>query len=116
MGGVTKGHEFALNGWIKALVSADPLCRLETSTSNRQPNGHDHGKVPEPTARAEVWNEVFLPACLTPPAEEERTRAIRSFCPTCSLVRSMGPGSSSSDARRSEEQDMATRSSPLEDG
>ena len=89
-GQVTTSHEFVVNGWIKALVSAEPFCRLETSTSNRQPNGHDHGKVPEPTARAEVWSEVFLPASLTPPAEKECTGAFRSFGPNCCLVRSVG--------------------------
>ena len=87
---VTTSHEFVVNGWIKALVSAEPFCRLETSTSNSQPNGHDHGKVPEPTARAEVWSEVCLPASLTPPAEEECTGAFRSFGPNCCLVRSVG--------------------------
>ena len=89
VGGVTTRHEFVMKGWTKALVSADHFCRLQTSTSNRQPNGHDHGKVPEPTARAEVWREVFLPASLTPPAEE-CTGAIRSFCPNCCLLRSVG--------------------------
>ena len=35
VGGVTTRHEFMVNGWTKALFSADPFCRLETSTSNR---------------------------------------------------------------------------------
>ena len=78
-----------MNGWIKALVSADPFCRLQTRTSNRQLNGHDHGKAPAPTARAEVWGEVCLPARPTPPAEE-CTGAFRSFCPNCCMVRSVG--------------------------
>ena len=47
-GGVTTRHEFVVNGWIKAFVSADPFCRLETSTSTRQPNGHDYGKPAVP--------------------------------------------------------------------
>ena len=91
-GRVMTSHEFVVNGWIKALVSADPFCRPETSTSNRQPNGHDHGKVPEPTARAEVWSEVFLPASLTPPAEEKCTGVFRSFGPNCCMVKSAGQG------------------------
>ena len=89
VGGVMTRHEFVVNGWTKALVSADPFCRLQTRTSTRQLNGHDHGKVPAPTARAEVEGEVCLPARLTPPAEE-CTGAFRSFCLTCCLVRSVG--------------------------
>ena len=88
-GGVTTGHEFVVNGWIRIFVSADPFCSLETSTSNRQPNGHDHGKVSAPMSRAEVWSEVFLPACLTPPSEVECAGAFRSFCPNCCIVRSV---------------------------
>ena len=87
VGGVMTRHEFVVNGWTKALVSADPFCRLQTRISNRQPNGHDHGKAPAPTARAEVWGEVCLPASLRPPAEEECTGAFRSFSPNCCLVR-----------------------------
>ena len=89
VGGVTTSHEFVVNGWIKALVSADPFCRLETSTSTLQPNGHDHGKVPGAMARAEVWREEFLPASPTPPAEECKG-AFRSSCPNCCLVKSVG--------------------------
>ena len=90
VGGVTTRHEFVVNGWTKALVSADPFCRLQTRTANRQLNGHDHGNVPAPTARAEVWSELILPASLTPPAEEECTGAFRSFDPNRCLVRFVG--------------------------
>ena len=90
VGGVTTRPEFVVKECSKALVSVDPFCRLQTRTSNRQLNGHDHGKAPAPTARAEVWGRsVSSPACLTPPAEE-CPGAFRSFCPNCCLVRSVG--------------------------
>ena len=92
---MTTSHEVVVNGWIKALVSADPFCRLETSTSNSVEGSavaNDWGRSPEPTARAEVWREVFLSASFTPPAEEECTGVFRSFGPNCCMVRSAGQG------------------------
>ena len=77
-----------MNGWTKALVSADPFCRLETSTSNSVEGSavaSDWGRSPEPTARAEVWAK-----CVSQHVSHhllKRSAQVRSTlcCPNCCM-------------------------------
>ena len=116
VGGVMTSHEFVVNGWTKTLVSADPFCRLEASTSNRV-DGVSRGERLGTNTR--TYGQSRRVGRSASPSKSHTTfgrgvrRCVPLFWSKLLYGEVSGPGSSSRDARRSEEQGMATRSSLL---